>query len=208
MAEHCSGAVYLLTESAWGVCDARKGMVELTDLFQAVWRTVRFWTLAEVFESVLQGTPLPPRVGYALFRSPFTMTYFSGIQNLQFRGGKVRKQVPELNLPYSGEWDLKLLPCLVEKSVATIYKRSAPKLEAHLWALRLHASRAIWEAATESKQDRANTPKWDARLRTGTIDRLLLEWNNLTPPEWRYTTPSMREDFRRALLRARRAIDG
>lgn len=206
--EYCSGAVYLLTESACGVCDACKVMVELTNLFQTVWRTVRFWTLAEVFEAVLQSTPLPSRVGYALFRSPFSMTYFSGIQNLQSRGGKLRKLVPEVNLPYSGEWDLKLLPCLAVKSVAAIYKRLAPKLEARSWALRLHASRAIWNAATESKQDRAITPKWDARLRAGTIDKLLLEWNHLTPPEWRYMTPSMREDFRRALLRARRVIDG
>lgn len=208
-AEGCSGAVYLLDKAACGRCIACKVMVELTDLFQAVWRALRFWTFAEVFDIVLHDAPLPARVGYALFRSPFTIKHFSTIQNLQFQKGKLMRLIPELELPYSGEWELKLLPCLAAKSVAAIYTRLAPRLEARLWALRLHASEAILDAAfREGEQTRIAEPKWNARLRPGAIDNLLGKWNDLAPSEWHYTTSSMREDFRRALLRARRVIDG
>lgn len=205
----CEGTVYLLDEAACGQCHSCRIMIELTDLSQSIWRVLGYWTYAEVFGFVLQGAPLPSRVGYALFRSPFIVNHSSATQNFEFQQGVFRRLIPELELPYSGGWELKLLPCLAAKSVAAIYKRLAPKLEARSWALRLHASESIRSAALRKNENsRTSAPRWDARLQAGAVEKLLADWNSLAPAEWRYTTSSMREDFRRALLRARRVIDG
>lgn len=203
------GCAYLLSEHFCGTCTSCKVMTELIFLFQAVWRNLRYWTYAELFDFALHNIPLTPRVGYALFRSPTVGTHFSDLWSPNFLETPANSKTLEIEIPYCGEWELKLLPCLAAKSVEAIYTRLSPRLEMRSWALRLHASRAIHSAARSSEASvQWGHPVWNARLLPGAIGELLAEWNSLAPIEWRFTTRTMYDDFRRALLRARRTIDG
>jgi hypothetical protein len=198
------GAVFIASEKSCKMCEGCTIMSGIMSLLWDVWYSLKYWTRYETDAFVLLGTPLPSYIGFARCIRPS-----SDAPTCLF-SEQFNRDIERVGLLLSGaELELQIIPRFSAESVAAIYKRLVPQVEARGWALRAHASSAIYDAAIEAgKRNGSYVQDWNAPLSKSAIQSLLTDWNTHAPPEWRYTSPNAEKVFRKALRNARRAIDG